>query len=154
MEPGIAAHIILTQLFMDQHSGVLLTVQDNAVNDALPFRLAVNLPNPGHLHQVLDISSYVTEQAAFTLRSGTQAFGPTEPFPTRHGKGLHLLVYRQNLPLGWMPPIAPAVPGTEGLGLMQTRTHIIRAASERLTHGAVAHAHGPEDCLSTTSPRS
>ena len=67
MEPGIAAHIILTQLFMDQHSGVLLTVQDNAVNDALPFRLAVNLPNPGHLHQVLDISSYVTEQAAFTL---------------------------------------------------------------------------------------
>ena len=147
MEPGIAAHIILTQLFMDQHSGVLLTVQDNAVNDALPFRLAVNLPNPGHLHQVLDISSYVTEQAAFTLRSGTQAFGPTEPFPTRHGKGLHLLVYRQNLPLGWMPPIAPAVPGTEGLGLMQTRTHIIRAASERLTHGAVAHAHGPEDCL-------
>ena len=145
LESGITAHIILTQLFMDQNFGVLLSVQDNAVNDAMPFRIAVNLPNPGQLSQVLDIAGYANEQAAFTLRSGTQTFGPTQLFPTRHGKGLHLLVYRQNLPQGWMPPVTPAVPGAEGLGLLQTRTQITRRASARLTHGTVAQAHGPEE---------
>ena len=145
IEDGITAHIILTQLFPDQTTGILLTVQDNAVNDGLPFRIAVTLHNPGQLQQILQVSAYGNEQAAFNLRSGAQLLGPHQQFPTRHGQSFHLLVFRQNLPHGWLPPLVPAVPGAAGLGLLQTRAHIARTASERLTHGTVAQAHGPED---------
>ena len=68
-----------------------------------------------------------------------------QQFPTRHGQSFHLLVFRQNLPHGWLPPLAPVVPGADGLGLIQTRAHIARTAPERLTHGLVAHDHGPGD---------
>lgn len=145
IEEGITAHIILTQLLPDHTSGVLLTVQDNAVNDGLPFRIAVTVNNPGQLQQVLQISAYSNEQAAFNLRTGTQLLGPNQQFPTRHGQSFHLLVFRQNLPHGWLPPLVPVLPGTDGLGLIQTRAQIVRTASARLTHGTVAHVHGPED---------
>ena len=49
------------------------------------------------------------------------------------------------LPAHWTPPITPDVPGTEGLGLLQTKATLMKTVScERLTHGLVAHTHGPQ----------
>ena len=144
LEEGIAAHILMTQLFIDQTSGALLTVQDNSVNEATPFRIAVTLPNPGQLQSVRDIAGYANEQALFTLSSGTQTFGPHQHFPIRHGKSLHMLVHRPNLPPGALNIAAPLQQETDGVGLLQTAATITKGVSERLTHDAVAQAHGPE----------
>ena len=146
LEHDITAHIILTQLMPDHGSGVLINIADDAVNDALPFRLAITLNDPSQLSEVLTSTAYTTEVGVFTLMRIGETLAPNQLFPTRHGYGYTLRVVRPFLQPGWNPPVLPAVPGAEGLGLIQTKLTLLRTATcERLTHGQVAHTHGPQD---------
>ena len=153
LEPDITAHIILTQLMPDHESGVLITIADDAVNDAHPFKLAVTLSDPSLQPQVLATTGYATEGGIFTLQREGETIAPDQPFPTRHGYGLNMRVVRPFLQPGWNPPILPVVPGAEGLGLLQTKSALLKSATcVRLTHGQVAHTHGPQDISSFESP--
>ena len=144
MESDITAHIILTQLFANRAAGVLITIQDDAVNNRLPYRIAVTVPNPCQQSHVRGETGYTHEAASFRLGSGNLNYEEHQAIPTRHGTGLHLIVTHAFLdPRGASSSQSQDV-GTGGLNLLQRGISIQSTGSERLTHGAVAQAHGPE----------
>ena len=148
LEHDITAHVILTQLMPDHESGVLVNVIDSAVNDAQPFRIAITIADPAHLMLFLQELQYHNEQANMELAFRQFEVGPGRLTPTRTGNCFDLRVTRATLPPNWAPPILPEVPGTEGLGLLQTKATLLKKGhSERLTHGLVAHTHGPLNTL-------
>ena len=144
MESDITAHIILTQLFANRAAGVLITIQDDAVNNRLPYRIAVTVPNPCQQSHVRGETGYTHEAASFRLGSGNLNYEEHQAIPTRHSTGLHLIVTHAFLdPRGASSSQSQDV-GTGGLNLLQRGISIQSTGSERLTHGAVAQAHGPE----------
>jgi len=145
LEQGITAHILLTQLIPDHESCVLLGISDNAINDAQVFRVALTVQDPANMHTFLGVAGYLFEQAAFALQYHHMPIAPGQLTPTRTGNYFALQVHRNMLPAHWTPPITPDAPGTEGLGLLQTKATLMKTVScERLTHGLVAHTHGPQ----------
>ena len=144
MEPDITAHIILAQLFEDHGSGILVTIQDDVENNGIPLRLAITISDPGQLAQIVDAAGYTHENANFVLQFGTVKIAARQNFPTRHGHCFHLLVTHTFLMTGGTPLVAAQAQEDEGLGLIQRQARLTRQDSVRLTHGAVAHAHGPE----------
>ena len=145
LEMGITAHILLTQLIPDHESCVLLGISDNAINDAQPFRVALTVQDPANMHTFLGVAGYLFEQATFALQYQQMPIAPGQLTPTRTGNYFELQVHRTMLPAHWTPPITPDVPGAEGMGLLQTKATLLKSATcERLTHGQVAHTHGPQ----------
>ena len=132
----------------DHESGVLVNVIDSAVNDAQPFRIAITIADPAHLMLFLQELQYHNEQANMELAFRQFEVGPGRLTPTRTGNCFDLRVTRATPLPNWAPPILPEVPGTEGLGLLQTKATLLKKGhSERLTHGLVAHTHGPLNTL-------
>lgn len=151
LEDGIAAHVILTQLMINQETGALINIQDNAINNGYPFRVATTLQDPCQLSSLLIAINYHHEAAQFGLQFFGDIIAADQVFQTRNGMGLDLQVIRNTIPTDWTPPVLPAMPGTEGLGLLQTHMTLKRSHNhERLTHGSVAHDHGPWDCASNS----
>ena len=147
LEEGIAAHVILTQLMIDQEAGILVNIHDNAINEGYPFRIATTVRDPCQLTDILAAIHYEQEQAQFGLQFFADTIAPNQFFQVRTGMGLDFFATRTFLSNNWTPPIFPAMPGTEGLGLLQTHLAIAKNHNrERLTHGTVAQDHGPRFC--------
>ena len=132
------------QLFADHDVGVLVTIQDDAVNNRLPHRIAITAPNPcqqaPHLREA---TGYAHEVATFWLGSGHRHYVEQQAIPIRHGTGFHLVVTHAFLSQGGASSSQAQTPVSEGLQLLQRRACLQNTGSERLTHGAVAQAHGP-----------
>ena len=147
LEAGITAHVIITQLMIHHEAGILVNIRDSAVNDGHPFRVATTVSDPCQLSTLLVAIGYAQEQAQFGLHAFNDAILPDQLLQIRTGMGLDLSVARTVLPPEWIPPILPAFPGTEGLGLLQTHLSLKQNhIHERQTHGSVAHDHGPWLC--------
>ena len=135
MESDIAGHIILTRLFANQASGVLLTIQDDAVNNRLPHRIAITVPNPCHLVHIREATGYEHEAATFWLSSGNLNYEAQQAIPTRHGSGFHLVVTHAFLTHGGTSSASTHAQADGGLNLLQRRMHLHRTDSERLWCG-------------------
>ena len=144
MEDDITAHILLVQLMPDHEAGVLVNLADSAVNQAQPFRVAITVDDPSHVAIFLRETGYANEQAVIALRFRQRDIEPGQLTPARTGNCFDMTVTRITLPPNWIPPILPAIPGAEGLGLLQTKATVIsKGHNERLTYGQVAHTHRP-----------
>ena len=145
--PGsdISAHVLLTQLVPDQDAGVLVTIHDQVINEGFLFHIAVTVPRTVQLSHLVSTTGFAQEGAMFSAQLGGDFLDPTGTLRARTGHGFLLHVSRDHLPVDWDPPFLPDVPHAEGMGLLQTKLSMLkRSTCERLTHGQVAHTHGPQ----------
>ena len=139
LEPGIVGHVILLQFNSPEWSSILLSVYDNAINNAHPFKMVHALPERLQMQQIVVRIGYAADcthaaRCGFRLRGHLLAVD--EWIRAADGDALDFLVQRHVLPQNWNPPFIPHAPGAEGLALLQRGAQVTRIGS---THDANPH---------------
>jgi len=138
MEPEVVAHIILVQRPADALCTSLLTIYDHTIPQVgTTQQIAMTTHEHIFLEQLIHslgrtnqcLMAGATQQCQAWYGSMRLTLGT--PLQGRDGYGLVLLFS--------MRP-----PATAGMTMLQTRASRKRAVDERLTHGQVAHTHGPQ----------
>ena len=142
--PEIAAHVLLVQNPIDTFSSSVITVFEANMGFAiLTHQLAITTHE--HLlleHLIFGIGLegrclYPGAPSICEAWVGTVALRLGQPHPARDGDGIILQIRpRPNFQ-------QQQVPGAGGVNLLQVGTQLRTGRERRLTHGLVAHTHGP-----------
>eukprot|EP00435_Cladocopium_sp_Y103_P048270 s546_g14.t1 len=136
LEEGIVGHIILQQHTDSEKSAVLVTIYDPAVNDGHHFKAVHVIPFQSCPLDVFLIAGYGRECGIIALcglRMQDVIVSHSERIAFHDAVACDLIVQRRGTPPAWQIPVVPQIPGTEGLGLFQTKASLLKP-----THPTVA----------------